>query len=114
MLITVLHHVIPVSERPGVINNIYKRLKPGGKLIIIEHNMKNFLTRKIVNDSIVDREAIMLKSGECIDLLTHAGFRNINNKYIVFFPKQLGKLRFLDKFISWLPFGAQYLTIGEK
>ena len=36
MLITVLHHVVPKSERPGVMQNIYKRLKPGGKLIIIE------------------------------------------------------------------------------
>ena len=114
MLITVLHHVIPVSERPGVINNIYKRLKPGGKLIINEVNMTNPLMRKFVNSLSLDANAVMLKPRECINLLTHAGFRNINNKYVIFFPKQLSRLRFLDKFISWLPLGAQYLTIGEK
>ncbi len=114
LLITVLHHVVPKSDRPGVMQNIYKRLKPGGKLIIIEHNMKNPLTRKLVNNSPVDKDAFTLDMSECKNLLASSGFKNISGKYIVFFPKQLACLRFLDKFISHVPLGAQYMTSGEK
>ena len=116
LLVTVLHHVVPVSERPGVMQNIYSRLKPGGKLIIIEHNMKNPLTRKIVTckDNKVDADAVMLDVQECRDLLKGAGFRNITGQYIEFFPKQLAFMRFVDRFISWLPLGAQHMTSGTK
>lgn len=48
-------------------HNIYSRLKPGDKLIIIEHNMKNPLTRKIVTnpENKIDAETIMLDMAEC-------------------------------------------------
>ena len=114
LLVTVLHHVVPVSERPGVMQNIFRRLKPGGKLIIIEHNLKNPLTRKIVMNSKVDENAIMLEPSECKNLLRDAGFRDISSKYIVFFPKQLAFLRFMDKIFSRVPLGAQYMTYGIK
>ncbi|MBQ9627643.1 MAG: class I SAM-dependent methyltransferase [Synergistaceae bacterium] len=114
LLVTVLHHVIPVSERADVIHNIYSRLKPGGKIIIIEHNMKNPLTRKVVLNSEVDADAIMLAPDECINLLKEANFKDISNRYIEFFPKQLESLRFLDDYFSRLPLGSQFMTIGTK
>ena len=114
LLVTVLHHVVPVSERPGVMQNIFRRLKPGGKLIIIEHNLKNPLTRKITMNSKVDAEAVMLEPSECKSLLRDAGFSGISSKYIEFFPKQLSALKFLDKIFSWMPLGAQYMTCGSK
>ncbi|MBQ7578842.1 MAG: hypothetical protein IJT21_11325 [Synergistaceae bacterium] len=76
--------------------------------------MTNPLTRKLVNNSPVDDDAIMLNISECKNLLTCAGFKNISGKYIVFFPKQLAGLRFLDKFISRIPLGAQHMTCGGK
>ena len=114
LLITVLHHVTPIAERPAVMRNIYSRLRPGGKLIIIEHNMKNPLTRKVVLNSDIDRDAIMLEASECRKLLKDADFDGVSGRYIVFFPKQLASLRFLDRFISWLPLGAQYMAFGIK
>ena len=114
LLVTVLHHVLPKSERHTVMQNIYSRLRPGGKLIIIEHNMKNPLTRKVVTHSEVDRDAIMLEPSESIKLLEASGFTGISSKYIVFFPKQLACFRFMDRYISWLPLGAQYMASGIK
>ena len=114
LLVTVLHHVLPVSERKNVIQNIHDRLKPGGLIIIIEHNMKNPLTRKVVLNSEVDSDAIMLNPSECIDLLKVSEFHDISNRYIEFFPKQLERLRFLDDYFSWLPLGSQFITLGTK
>ena len=106
--------MITVSERPKVIQNIHDRLKPGGRIIIIEHNMKNPLTRKVVMNSKVDSDAIMLVPGECINLLKDSGFSDISARYIEFFPKQLERLRFLDDYLSWLPLGSQFMTVGTK
>ena len=114
LLVTVLHHVIPISERPNVIRNIHSRLKPNGRIIIIEHNMKNPLTRKVVMNSEVDSDAIMLNPSECIDLLKGSDFHDISNRYIEFFPKQLERFRFLDDYLSWLPLGSQFMTTGTK
>ena len=114
LLLTVLHHVLPKNERHTVMQNIYSRLRPGGKLIIVEHNMKNPLTRKVVTHSEVDRYAVMLEPLESIKLLEDTGFTGISCKYIVFFPKQLAFFKFMDRYISWLPLGAQYMASGIK
>ena len=114
LLVTVMHHVLPVSERPAVIHNIYSRLRPGGKIIIIEHNMINPLTRKAVDSCEFDEEAIMLRPSECQALLRGEGFSDISSRYIVFFPKQLERLRFIEKYIHWLPLGAQFITFATK
>ena len=114
LLVTVLHHVLPKNERRIVMQNIYTRLRAGGKLIIIEHNMKNPLTRKLVTYSEIDRDAVMLEPSESRELLEAAGFTGISRKYIVFFPKQLSCFRFMDRYISWLPLGAQYMVYGSK
>ena len=114
LLVTVLHHVETYIERIEVMTNIYQRLSKGGICIIIEHNFKNPLTNRIVKNSPVDEEKFMLTPSECKRLLEKAGFLNIFSRYIVFFPKQLSFLRFIDQFIPWLPLGAQHLTYGYK
>ena len=112
ILSTVLHHV-PISERMDVIGNIYKRLKKYGLLIVFEHNMKNPLTRKSVAACPFDNEAVMLTLSECEKLLKGM-FSSINSKYVTFFPEQLRKLWFIDKYIGWLPMGAQYMIVAAK
>ena len=113
-LITVLHHVLPVSDRTGAVRNIFSRLKPGGQLIVIENNMMNPLMRKLVNSTDIDANAVMLRPSECRTLMKDAGFDQIRNKYIEFFPKQLACFMFADRFISWIPLGAQYMITGRK
>lgn len=113
ILSTVLHHV-PLSDRREVMQKVYDTLKRHGHLIVIEHNMKNPLTRRSVEACPFDLEAEMLSIKECRTLIGKAGFTHISQKYITFFPKQLSFMRFLDSYIDWLPLGAQYMINGEK
>lgn len=108
-----LHH-IPVDERIDVIQNIYKRLRNGGKLYIIEHNMRNPVTKQTVGRCSFDDDAVMLSCRETERLLHDAGFEDIHSRYIVFFPKKFAGLRFLDRGLGWLPLGAQFLAAGKK
>lgn len=113
ILSVVLHHVLP-QDRKEVMKNIYSRLRGGGILVIIEHNMLNFFTRKTVNNCVFDKDAIMLDVKESIDLMKNNKYYNVKSSYITFFPEMLKVLRGMDKYLGWLPLGAQFMVVGEK
>lgn len=107
-------HYVPEEGRNVVVRNIYKRLKKDGILMVIEHNMKNPLTRKSVDACPFDRHAVMLAPKEVICLMENASFVHTRKKYITFFPKQLASLRIFEKWLRWCPFGAQHMETGRK
>lgn len=109
----VLHHV-PVKGRDEIIKNIYKRLRKAGMLLVIEHNMKNPLTRKSVYSCPFDKDAVMLTRNEAARLLQRNAFKNIQKRYITFFPKQFAKLQVLDRYLKWCVLGAQHMETGYK
>ncbi|MCI7540354.1 MAG: class I SAM-dependent methyltransferase [Veillonellaceae bacterium] len=113
LLVTVLHHV-SLDERNDVFQNILSRLRPGGRLIIIEHNMKNPVTRNVVRRCVFDQDAEMLTRRETVRLLRNAGFKNLQSRYIVFFPKRFAEFRWMDRFLKRVPMGAQFMAMGCK
>lgn len=112
LLITVLHHVA-LDERLDVIRDAVSRLKPGGVLIVIEHNMRNFLTKRSVDACPLDDSALMLRFEESHKLISSV-CPNVSSRYIVFWPKQLRFMRFMDGLLSKVPFGAQYMIVAKK
>jgi ubiquinone/menaquinone biosynthesis C-methylase UbiE len=104
-----LHHV-PEIERPSIINEIYRLLKPGGRLYVFEHNPINPATQYLVRTCEFDEHAHLLKARNCIALLRGAGFNKARVRYISFFPpaKIFSIFHPLEKHLSWLPIGAQY------
>lgn len=113
LLVTVLHHV-PQKDRRDVCKNIFSRLRSDGCLIIIEHNMKNPVTRRVVHRCVFDQDAEMLTRRETVRLLSQAGFQNLQSRYIVFFPKRFANFRWMDRFMRGVPAGAQFMAIGHK
>lgn len=109
----VLHHV-PVADRPGAVSLLASRLRPGGKLVVFEHNPLNVATRVVVATCALDHDAVLLPRRETERHLRNAGLRVARHDYITFFPKLLAPLRPLEKHIGWLPLGAQYAVVGEK
>ena len=108
----VFHH-IPPEARLSWTRELRRVVRPGGHLFIYEHNPLNPLTRKVVRDCVFDADAILLPQGETRALLQDAGFSEVENDYIVFFPHGLGVLRPLEQWLSALPLGAQYATWGR-
>lgn len=76
--------------------------------------MLNFFTRKTVNNCVFDKDAIMLDVKESIDLMKNNKYYNVKSSYITFFPEMLKVLRGMDKYLGWLPLGAQFMVVGEK
>lgn len=103
----VFHHIDP-EEHLLWLGRLKAILSSGGSLVIFEHNPINPLTRIVFKRCIFDQDATMIGQVNFLKLAEKSGFRNRRSKYTLFFPGPLKFLAPLEKFLGWLPLGAQY------
>jgi SAM-dependent methyltransferase len=111
----VFHHIKP-PDRIGKLLQLKDRIKPGGNIVIFEHNPLNPLTRHVVHDCPFDREAELISLSRFVGLASETGLQIHLKRYIVFFPRFLSPFRRIEPFLGFLPLGAQYmllLSLGE-
>lgn len=109
----VLHHV-PPPERAQVLHRVTEKLAPGGRLFVFEHNPYNPLTVQAVHACPFDDDAVLLPPAEVRALLQGAGLGAVQQRYVLFFPRVLQRLRPLEPWLAWCPLGAQTLTLGTR
>ncbi len=109
----VFHH-IPLAERKKAVQFVYDQLKPGGVFAFWENNPWNPGTRYAMSRVPFDKDAILVWPHGARKLLTENGFSILRTDYVFFFPRLLSRLRMLEPFIHWLPFGGQYLVLCQK
>lgn len=109
----VFHH-IPPEQHSLWIAELYRVTRPGGVLLIFEHNPINPLTRYAVASCAFDKDAILLRASILIDRLTAGGWAVRRTRYHVFFPGFLKKLRPAEAMLGWLPLGGQYSVLALK
>ncbi len=107
LISAVLHHV-PPRERPEVYAELRRVVRPGGAIVVFEHNPLNPVTRYVVARTPIDRDAVLLRASEVESGLLAAGARVRRTRYIMFAPPRLRSLDGLDDILGRLPFGAQY------
>jgi SAM-dependent methyltransferase len=113
VLACVLHHV-PPSEREALLGRVRAKLRPGGRLVVFEHNPLNPLTRRAVAMCPFDDDAILLWPREARRLLERSGFSDVRRDYIVFLPRALARLRWLEPHLRAVPLGAQMMLVGTR
>jgi SAM-dependent methyltransferase len=108
----VFHH-IPASEHVRLFGALHSLLRPGGRLVVFEHNPVNPVTRYIVATCPFDENAVLIGAGDLARRQKQAGFSRIETAFTGFFPGPLRALRPLEPMMAALPIGAQYYTVAE-
>jgi SAM-dependent methyltransferase len=113
VLANVLHHVKP-NERAALVREAGSRLAEGGRVVIFEHNPLNPLTRWAVAQCPFDEGVELLPVRETRRHVEWSGLKTLRRDYVVFFPRALSRLRFLEPSLTWCPLGAQYVVVAGK
>ncbi len=105
----VLHHV-PVEDRTDLLKECHRVLKKDGMIIIFEHNLKNPITKKVVEACPFDDNAVFLEPKELFAILNKSGFADIKKRYTVFLPRKrfLKPFMGIEKYLWWCFMGGQY------
>ncbi|MEA2752262.1 MAG: hypothetical protein QOI41_6405, partial [Myxococcales bacterium] len=109
----VLHHVAPAA-RVDLLRTVRGLLRPGGQLVVFEHNRLNPVTRRAVAACAFDDDAILLWPWEARGVLRSAGFTSVRTDYIVFFPRALAFLRPLEPKLRRVILGAQQMVLATN
>jgi len=107
----VFHHV-DVAQHITLLAEIRRVLRPGGRLLVFEHNPWNPLTRHAVNTCPFDENAVLISGPEMRRRMREAGFENASVAWRLFVPGALQRLRPMEAWMGWLPLGAQYRAVG--
>jgi SAM-dependent methyltransferase len=109
----VLHHV-KVAERPRFAAELAGRLAPEGVLALFENNPFNPGTRLVMSRIPFDRDAVRSSPRATRRLLGGAGLEPLATRYLFVFPRFLRMLRPLERWLSRVPLGAQYVVFGGR
>jgi len=108
----VFHHIDREQHKHWA-KELRRVIAPGGSLFVFEHNPANPFTRGVVRDCVFDKGVVLLKPGYARALFQGAGFNAEAPKFYFFFPHLLSWFRPLERWLRWLPIGAQYFVIGR-
>ncbi|WP_342131815.1 class I SAM-dependent methyltransferase [Hydrogenophaga sp. OTU3427] len=108
----VLHHIEP-PHRAATLKEIARCMKPGGLLVVFEHNPANPVTRKVVRDCPFDVGVTLVRQREIQAVLRELGYRVASLWNIIFVPAALKKMNPVERSLRWLPLGAQYALFAE-
>ncbi len=107
LAVCVFHHITD-SKRADILTELGRVLNPQGKLVIIEHNPFNPLTRWVVGRCEFDRHAELLSPGQLQRLMMSAGFSTISRGHFFAVPPWTKWLSRADAMLARLPLGAQH------
>ena len=113
--ICVWHHV-PPADWPAFAAECFRLLRPGGRMLVYEHNPYNPLTRLTVAKCEFDADAVLLRAPQVRRLLQDAGFRaSVRTEYLLFLPLDRPWCRAVEKtLLRKVPLGAQYVVCAQK
>ncbi|MGC1489504.1 MAG: methyltransferase domain-containing protein [Albidovulum sp.] len=103
----VFHH-IPHDEHAAWLSELRRIVRPGGRIVIFEHNPLNPLTLHAVRNCPFDVNAHLIGAREMARRVSASGWVDAKVDFHVFFPAALASLRPLEGRLRWCPLGAQY------
>ncbi len=109
----VVHHV-PPAGRPDLFRAVAASVSPGGVVALFENNPFNPGTHIVMAKIEFDRDAVKVPPWEARKQLRVARLDPVTTGYLFYFPRSLRAFRPLERWLSRLPFGAQYGVIAVR
>jgi len=110
--ICVVHHV-PPSDWPGFASEMKRVVRPGGLVVVFEHNPLNPLTRVSVSRCPFDEDVTLLRAGTTARLLGEAGLQPVERRFFFFLPLRRIVESRIERALRAVPFGAQYFVAAR-
>lgn len=110
IIVNVFHHIKP-RLRNRTFEHIKALLKPNGKVIVYEHNPYNPLTQRVVATCPFDTDANLLTKNHFLKIARACKFNIDFASYVLYFPWDAMLFRSCERWLQWLPLGAQYLLV---
>lgn len=111
--VCVLHHVAP-GDRSPLVAEIARVTRPGGLVVVLEHNPLNPLTRLVVSRCEFDEGVTLLSMRKTRQLLAGSRLDPVESNYLFFFPWRARAFRVADRALGPVPFGAQYVVVARR
>jgi SAM-dependent methyltransferase len=108
----VLHHVDPRARGP-LVSEMGRVVRAGGLVVLFEHNPLNPLTRLAVSRCSFDDDARLIRRRESVRLLESTGMSVTYSHFFLLFPSDSRVALAVEKRLSRLPLGAQYLVAAR-
>jgi SAM-dependent methyltransferase len=112
--VCIFHHISP-PERPPLIADIHRVLRPGGIFVVIEHNPLNPVVQLVVRRTPVDANARLLTAGATRRMLQAASMPAVDTRYFLYLPQRIyGWAAAAERVLGRMPLGGQYVVFGRK
>lgn len=108
----VLHHVA-VADWTAFVAEMARVVRPGGMVVVFEHNPFNPLTRWVVSRCALDKDAVLVRPSVSRRLMEEAGLTAVTSRFFLVTPFSATPFGVLDAALARLPLGAQYMTLGR-
>jgi SAM-dependent methyltransferase len=109
----VLHHVA-VARRPAFVDELRRVVRPGGAIVVFEHNPFNLLTRWAVRGCEFDRGVKLLSRRTSASLLRQCGLHVVESANIIFFTFDRPLTRRVEAALRHVPLGAQHYVVARR
>jgi SAM-dependent methyltransferase len=107
------HHIAP-DGHDFIFREMHRILRPGGNTFIFENNPFNPVTVLAMKQNPFDADARMIAPPKMRKRIQAAGFDGVQQGYYCFFLKPLTFMNWSERYLRWLPLGAQYYTRAVK
>ena len=111
--ICVLHHV-EVPDRVRVVRDVARVVRPGGLVVVFEHNPRNPLTRVAVSRCEFDEGVKLLGRRAVTRSLRAADLTVVERRYFLFFPFERRWTIPAERALRAVPLGAQHYAVGRR
>jgi ubiquinone/menaquinone biosynthesis C-methylase UbiE len=107
-------HHIDRDKHSAVLGELQRVLRRGGHVFVFENNPLNPLMVRGMRQNPFDAGVKMLFPWYLRRLVKGADLVARKPRYYVFYPKQLKRLRWSERYLRAVPMGAQYYVWGTK